>query len=154
MRPPRWSSSTRTALTSTTGLGEVKGLKGTAMKKLPRESIDHGFFRNIFSGPDGFCWNKRWEIRWRFPLKFPNPFHGKHGGSPMVIHQWWLTNGVFLEGIHSIVRLDWPSHVCWKNCAEFPCRYGLGWLRPSDEEDGRSISSRTARQDPGRTGWT
>ena len=89
-----------------------------------------------FTGPHGFSWNKRREIRWRFPLK---------QNQSISWETWWFTKMVFFwrvyTSIHSIVR---PSHVCWKNCAEFPCRYGLGWLRPSDEEDGRSTSSRPA----------
>ena len=79
-------------------------------------------------------------LRWRrLPGLITNPWiMGNmmiHGDSPMVIHLFFF----FLWRENTIPLSD-QAMFCWN----FPCRYGLGWLRPSDEED----------QDPGWSGWT
>lgn len=62
------------------------------MKKLPWESIDHGFIGNILQDPMAFLETKDGKSGEDFPLNKTNPFRGKHGGSP----KWCFFGGYTL----------------------------------------------------------
>ena len=90
--------------------------------------------------------------------KMGNPVKIFHFMGNMVIHQWWSTNGdppmvFFLEGIHSIVRLDSQAMFVGKIVLNFPADMASDG---SDPLMRRTIDRLVVGQpvDPGWTGWT